>query len=74
MQMHDTNRLSVIMYENGITYRELSRKSGVSKSALNKIANFEEDPTQSTMISIARALQMNVTDVFFLDWREYYGD
>jgi hypothetical protein len=26
------------------------------------------------MISIARALQMNVTDVFFLDWREYYGD
>lgn len=67
--MHEPNRLSEIMYENNITYRELSRKSGISKSALNKIANFEEEPTQSTMISIAHALNLEVSDIFYLKWR-----
>ena len=53
-----------------MTYRKLSKISGVSRSAINKIANFETDPKQSTMISIARALKMDVTDVFNLDWRK----
>ena len=63
------NILSQIMYENNITYRELSKLSGISISALNNIANFEKEPRQSTMIAIARALNMDVVDIFNLDWR-----
>ena len=69
-KMYEQNRLSEILYKKGLTYRKLSKISGVSRSAINKIANFETDPKQSTMISIARALKMDVTDVFNLDWRK----
>ena len=67
--MNNSNILSQIMYENNITYRELSKLSGISISALNNIANFEKEPRQSTMIAIARALDMDVVEIFNLDWR-----
>lgn len=67
--MNNSNILSQIMYENNITYRELSKLSGISISALNNIANFEKEPRQSTMIAIARALNMDVVEIFDLDWR-----
>lgn len=67
--MNNSNILSQIMYENNITYRELSKLSGISISALNNIANFEKEPRQSTMIAIARALDMDVVEIFDLDWR-----
>ena len=67
--MNNSNILSQIMYENNITYRELSKLSGISISALNNIANFEKEPRQSTMIAIARALGMDVVEIFDLDWR-----
>lgn len=61
-----------ILYEKEITYKELSRLSGISESTLNRIANYMTDPKQSTMIAIARALNMDVIDVFNLDWRNKY--
>ena len=67
--MNNSNILSQIMYENNITYRELSKLSGISISALNNIANFEKEPRQSTMIAIARALDMDVVEIFDLNWR-----
>ena len=67
--MNNSNILSQIMYENNITYRELSKLSGISISALNNIANFEKEPRQSTLIAIARALEMDVVEIFDLDWR-----
>ena len=67
--MNELNKLQQILYQDNISYRKLSRMSGVSKSAINRIANFEVDPKQTTMISIARALNMNVVDIFNLDWR-----
>lgn len=68
----NNNNLSKILYQNKMTYRKLSRLSGISKTSLNDIANFREDPKQSTMIAIARALNMEVTDIFNLDWRDNY--
>ena len=65
----NNNNLSKILYQNKMTYRKLSRLSGISKTSLNDIANFREDPKQSTMIAIARALDMDVVDIFNLDWR-----
>lgn len=70
--MYDKNVLSSIMYSRKMTYRELYRLSGISISALNNIANYRTDPKQSTMIAIAHALNMNVVDVFNLDWRNNY--
>lgn len=68
--MYEKNRLLLIMDTKRISYRELSRLSGVSTAALNEIANFQEDPKQSTMIAIARALEMEVIEVFDLNWRK----
>ena len=50
--------------------RDLARLSGISKSEINKIENFESDPRQSTMIAIARALNMEVIDIFNFKWRK----
>lgn len=68
--MNELNELQQILYKNNISYRKLSRLSGISKSAINRIANLEVDPKQSTMIAIARALNMDVVDIFNLDWRK----
>ncbi|MDE6760002.1 MAG: helix-turn-helix transcriptional regulator, partial [Lachnospiraceae bacterium] len=57
-------------YQNNMSYRELSRLSGISLSSLNDIANFKKEPKQSTMISIARALNMEVSEIFDLNWRK----
>ena len=70
----NNNNLSKILYQNKMTYRKLSRLSGISKTSLNDIANFREDPKQSTMIAIARALNMKVVDIFDLEWRESNGE
>ena len=70
--MHEENMLFEILYEKELTYKELSRLSGISESTLNRIANYATDPKQSTMIAIARALNMDVTDIFNLDWRDNY--
>lgn len=67
--MYEENILFQILYKKNMTYQELSRLSGISVSSLNRIANYYSDPRQSTMISISRALDMDVVDVFNLDWR-----
>lgn len=51
-----------------ITYRQLSKMTGISWSALHKIANYERSPTQDTMISIAKGLNMKVSEVFNLEY------
>jgi len=68
--MYEKNRLYDILKRKHMSCRDLSRLSGVSKSAINKIENFEADPKQSTMIAIARALSMEVVDIFNFDWRK----
>lgn len=65
--MKEKNILSKVLYENNMTYRELSKLSGVSVSTLNCIANYVTDPRQSTMVAIARALNMNVAEIFNLE-------
>lgn len=68
--MKEKNILSKILYENNMTYKELSRRSGISVSTLNYIANYVTDPRQSTMVAIARALNMDVIEIFNLEWKK----
>lgn len=64
----DKNRLQEIIFEKDISYGDLARLTGISKSSLHKIANFCQSPTQDTMISIAKGLNMTVTEIFNLDY------
>lgn len=66
----DKNYLQKIMNEKEISYGMLAKTSGISKGTLHKIANFYQSPTQDTMIAIARGLNMNVDEVFNLNWRK----
>ena len=56
------------MVERNLSYRQLERMTGVSHSTLNKICMGETDPTQTTMILIAKGLKMKVIDIFYLEY------
>ena len=62
------NNLNQIMAERNLSYRQLERMAGVSHTMLNKICMGETDPTQTTMILIAKGLRMKVVDVFDLEY------
>ena len=62
------NNLNQIMAERNLSYRQLERMTGVSHTMLNKICMGETDPTQTTMILIAKGLKMKVMDVFDLSY------
>ena len=62
------NCLNEIMVDRNLSYRQLERMTGVSHSMLNKICMEETDPTQTTMILIAKGLKMKVVDIFNLEY------
>lgn len=66
--MKARNCLDQIMVERNLSYRQLERMTGVSHSMLNKICMGEADPTQTTMILIAKGLKMKVSEIFDLDY------
>lgn len=66
--MRNPNKIQQIMNEKRLTYRKLSEMTGISKSALQRITNFNCSPTQDTMISIAQGLNMRVDEVFNLEY------
>ena len=66
--MKGRNCLNDIMVSRNLSYRQLERMTGVSHSMLNKICMEETDPTQTTMILIAKGLKMKVVDVFNLEY------
>lgn len=67
--MKKTNRLQEIMGKRNLSVGQLARMSGMSVATISRIERCEEDPKQSTMIAISKALRMKVCDVFYLDWR-----
>ena len=66
--MKGRNRLNDIMVDRNLSYRQLERMTGVSHSMLNKICMEETDPTQTTMILIAKGLKMKVVDIFNFEY------
>jgi len=68
--MGKTNRLQEIMGEKNLSLRQLERMSGVNYGTISNIEKCETDPKQSVMIAIAKALKMEVVDVFNLNWRK----
>lgn len=50
--------------EKGITLKELSQMSGISKTCLNDIENNKTSPTINELEKIAKALNVRMTDLF----------
>ncbi|MFC1815687.1 helix-turn-helix domain-containing protein [Thermodesulfobacteriota bacterium] len=48
----------------GITLQELGRKTGLTKGYLSKIENSDKAPPISTLITVAKALNLSISDVF----------
>ena len=64
-----TNKILEIRGKKGITTGQLEIWTGITRQTISRIENMEVDPKQSQMIKISKALKMDVTDVFDLDWR-----
>ena len=52
-----------------ITLIKLSEASGISKSTLNNIENERVSPSMQQMESIAKALNMRITELFERDYK-----
>jgi len=48
----------------GLTLQELSEKTGLSKGYLSKIENSEKAPPVSTLINLAKALNIGISEIF----------
>ena len=53
-----------IRQEKNMTLETLAKLSGISKGHLSKIERQERDPKLSTIIQIAIALKVNVSDLY----------
>lgn len=59
--------LKTIREQKGLSLRQLEDLSGVSKTQLNDIENEKCNPELNTMCKIAKALQIEVTELFSCD-------
>lgn len=53
-----------VRQEKNMTLETLAKLSGISKGHLSKIEREERDPKLSTIIQIAMALKVNVSDLY----------
>jgi transcriptional regulator with XRE-family HTH domain len=56
--------LKIKRLEKGYTQKQLSRKSGVSKSMISAIENTLRHPTIPVIHELARALKVDITDLY----------
>lgn len=56
--------LAKVMVERNITFEQLSRRSGISKSTLHRIASKQTSPTMDNMEKLAMGLGINIVDLF----------
>ena len=64
-------KLSKILYDKGWTEMELSRRTGLAQSYINRVKNARVVPTVRTALRICRALEVAVEDAFLYEDRPY---
>jgi len=64
-------RLSKILYDKGLTEMELSRRTGLAQSYINRVKNARVVPTVRTALRICRALEVSVEDAFIYEEKPY---
>lgn len=60
-------RLREVRTEKGMTIRELSEASGVSKSHINYIEKEDTRPTLTILCQLAKALNVKVSELFYCE-------
>lgn len=61
------NKVKEIRVKKGLSQEELANKSNISRYLISKIENGEDvNLTKNTMISISKALEKSVVEVFML--------
>lgn len=61
------NKLKEMRYKRMLTMSELARRAGVSRTIIWKIETKPDNNTsEKTMMALAKALDMPVTDIFFV--------
>ena len=64
-------RLSKILYDKGWTEMELSRRTGLAQSYINRVKNARIVPTVRTALKICGALEVTVEDAFIYEEKPY---
>ena len=69
----DNSRMKIlldkIMQERNLSVRQLSIRTGVSKSSIQKIMNEDSNPTIGTLEKLAAGLKCHITDLFESDFK-----
>lgn len=60
-------KLSKILFDKGWTEMELSRRTGIAQSYINRVKNARVMPTVRTALRICRALDVAVEEAFLDD-------
>lgn len=60
--------LKEIRKEKQISLEQLSKASGISKSHLSYIERQEKEPTITVLIKIAKALNIDIEDLYEVEW------
>ncbi|MFT4572388.1 MAG: DNA-binding Xre family transcriptional regulator [Hyphomicrobiaceae bacterium] len=64
-------RLSKILFDKGWTEMELSRRTGLAQSYINRVKNARITPTVRTALKICKALEVRVEEAFIYEERPY---
>lgn len=64
-------KLSKILFEKGWTEMELSRRTGIAQSYINRVKNARVMPTVRTALRICRALDVPVEEAFVYEDKPY---
>lgn len=59
----NVGKLKSLIYNNGLTYTQLSKNSGVSRASINRIVNNDFKARPSTVGKLAKALGCKVEDL-----------
>lgn len=66
--MHIEILLKQIREEKNVTIKKLAEKSGVSKTHISDIEKNFKMPSLIVMVKIAKALDVNITDLYKVMW------
>ena len=66
--MHIEILLKKVRNEKNITLNKLSEKSGVSTTHINDIENNLKEPSLSMMIRLAKALDVEISELYKVKW------
>lgn len=68
--MQPLNKIKEIRWGRGWSVNDVAQLSGLSNAEINKVENGQTCPTQLSMMKISKALDLEVQEVFDLNWRD----